>query len=373
MVQKRKTKKNRRMSPKRKRDTRKVFIAAASIAAGCVFLLFAAALFGTAGTLYDAAPAAELTQAEPGQLPYPEQAAKATDTKPPADTMVPADAQVSATKKATPALPQNSAQTSKLAGSLPQAEQAVAKRTKKSASKQKKESKYKVPAALENARLAFVIDDAGQDVERLRSYTSLPFPLAIAVMPCLAETKDCAALVIASGKELMLHQPMQAKNLNLWAGPGSITPDMELSEVRRTVEKNLNELGRGVRGLNNHEGSLITEDEVRIGAVLDVASDYGVFFLDSRTTSLTKAPQAASVRGMSILSRDVFIDNVTDNAAMLRQIYEGLSIANKTGKAIMIGHVDKSVTILPELLAELYPYLVEAGYRFVTPSQLLGN
>lgn len=359
MVQKRKTKKNRRMSPKRKRDTRKVFIAAASIAAGCVFLLFAAALFGTAGTLYDAAPAAELTQAEPGQLPYPEQAAKATDTKPPADTMVPADAQVSATKKAAPA--------------LPQAEQAVAKRTKKPASKQKKESKYKVPAALENARLAFVIDDAGQDVERLRSYTSLPFPLAIAVMPCLAETKDCAALVIASGKELMLHQPMQAKNLNLWAGPGSITPDMELSEVRRTVEKNLNELGRGVRGLNNHEGSLITEDEVRIGAVLDVASDYGVFFLDSRTTSLTKAPQAASVRGMSILSRDVFIDNVTDNAAMLRQIYEGLSIANKTGKAIMIGHVDKSVTILPELLAELYPYLVEAGYRFVTPSQLLRN
>ena len=196
-------------------------------------------------------------------------------------------------------------------------------------------------------------------------------PLAIAVMPGLEHTRKSAARIVVSGKELMLHQPMQAENLNLWAGPGAITPDMELGAIKALVRENLEELGAGVRGVNNHEGSLITGDEVRIGAVLDAAREYGVFFLDSRTTSRTKAPEAAALRRMKILERDIFIDNVLEREAMLEQIVEGLALANKNGKAIMIGHVDKSAAILPALLADLAPSLEEAGYGLVYPSQLL--
>ncbi len=228
-----------------------------------------------------------------------------------------------------------------------------------------------IPQAQDGARLAFVIDDAGQSRAALRRYLAVPLPLAIAVLPKLANTKESAAMVRAAGKELMLHQPMQAENLDLWAGPGAITPGMGLGEIKALIAENLAELGEGVRGLNNHEGSLITEDEVRIGAVLDAAQERGLFFMDSRTSAQTKAPDAARIRGMQILERDVFIDNVLEREAMLQQIREGLVLANKQGSAIMIGHVDKSADILPDLLTELAPLLRERGYQLVTPSQLL--
>lgn len=230
---------------------------------------------------------------------------------------------------------------------------------------------FVIPQAHGRVRLAFVLDDGGQNVDTLEAYLDLPMPLAVAVMPGLPLTRQSAAMVVAAGKELMLHQPMQSVKLDLWPGPGSIGPDMTAEQIQALVTANLEELGIGVRGMNNHEGSLITADRERIGAVLDAARDYGVFFMDSRTTSETKAPEAARERGMRILERDVFLDNVLERDAMFAQVSEGLELANKKGKAIMIGHVDKSAGILPELLADLYPALEAAGYEIVCPSQLM--
>ena len=230
---------------------------------------------------------------------------------------------------------------------------------------------FSIPPAQNNARLAFIIDDAGQSVARLKPYTELPFPLTIAVLPGLVYTADCSDLVRRSGKELMLHQPMQAENLAVNPGPCSIQPVMTVEETQSLIRANLAQLGEGVKGLNNHEGSLITENEVLIGAVLDVAREDGLYFVDSRTTMNTQAPAAAAARNMVILSRDVFLDNVTEREEILVQLLHGLALANKHGTAIMIGHVDKSVDVLPALLADIYPQLAKSGYVFVTPSQLL--
>ena len=169
----------------------------------------------------------------------------------------------------------------------------------------------------------------------------------------------------------MLHQPMQAQNLKMNPGPGAILPDMGMSEVYATVSQNLAELGPDVKGFNNHEGSLITCDLNMMGAVLDAAHDNNVFFVDSRTSKDTMAPFAALERDMKILEREVFIDDVIDRGEMLKQIMRGIDIANKKGKVIMIGHVDKSAKILPQLLSELYPELKAKGYQIVFPSQLL--
>lgn len=229
---------------------------------------------------------------------------------------------------------------------------------------------YAIPPAKNNATLIFVIDDAGYNVANVKAYASLPFPITIAVLPKLAHSKDAAYVVRANKKELILHQPMQSTNLKLNPGPGAITPDMTSAEIAALVKENLDEIGPEVKGLNNHEGSLITEDLSRIGTVLDVAKERKIYFLDSRTTVQTKAPQAASSRSMSIKERDVFIDDIVSREEMLAQIYRGLDIANKNGKVIMIGHVDKSVNILPALLKDMYPYLIAKGYKFAVPSQM---
>lgn len=230
--------------------------------------------------------------------------------------------------------------------------------------------KFNIPKAAPGAKIAFVIDDAGQSVSNLKKYTSLPFDISVAVLPGLSHTKDCAYVVRAAKKELLLHQPMQAENLNLDPGPCAIKPGMSTFEIAQIVKTNLDELGPGVKGMNNHEGSLITGNVIKIGAVLDVAAERGIYFLDSRTTAASMARQAALERDMNIKERDVFIDDIVDRDKMLEQIYRGIGIANKKGKVIMIGHVDKSAGILPQLLSELYPYLKKNGYTVTVPSRL---
>ena len=228
---------------------------------------------------------------------------------------------------------------------------------------------FAIPQAAKGATLVFIFDDAGQSVAKVKRYTSLPIPLTIAVLPQVSHSKECADAVRAAGKEVMLHQPMQAENLKLNPGAGAISPDMSTYEIASLLKKNLSEVGP-VKGINNHEGSLITEDVIKIGAVLDVAAEEGVYFLDSRTTAATKAPQAALERDMTIFERDVFLDDVVNRDRILDQIYRALGIANKKGRVIIIGHVDKSSDIIPSLLREMYPYLQQKGYRFATLSQL---
>ncbi len=233
-----------------------------------------------------------------------------------------------------------------------------------------KRSPFNIPTATKGATLVFVIDDAGLNVDNVKAYANLPFPITIAVLPKLKYSAECARAARAAGKEVILHQPMQASNLNISPGPGAITPDMNSYEIAATLKENIREVGP-VKGLNNHEGSLITENAIKIGFILDVATDEGLYFLDSRTTSATQARQAALERDIRIFERNApFLDNAISREEMLNEIYKGLAIANKSGTAIIIGHVDKSVKILPVLLKEMYPYLVEAGYRFAVPSAL---
>ncbi|MBP5748328.1 MAG: divergent polysaccharide deacetylase family protein [Treponema sp.] len=231
--------------------------------------------------------------------------------------------------------------------------------------------KFNIPPAKNAAKLAFVIDDGGMSPANVKKYTALPFPITVAVLPGLPHTAECAALVRRDGKELMLHQPMQAKNLGINPGPGAITPDMDSWGIQQIIEKNLGELGPGVKGFNNHEGSLITEDKVKMTFIIDLAMQKGLFFLDSRTTSQTQARQAALELDTHIIERNApFLDNAVNREEMLAEIYKGLEVANRDGFAVIIGHVDKSAAVLPKLLEELYPELVAKGYVFTTPSRL---
>lgn len=234
-----------------------------------------------------------------------------------------------------------------------------------------KNPRFDIPKAVNGATVVIVIDDAGLSVENVKKYASLPFPLTIAVLPRLEHSRECAQTSISLGKEVILHQPMQSVNHRLDPGPGKITVDMGFSEIADVIAKNLSSLGPGVKGMNNHEGSEVTGDVIRIGAVLDACQSHGIYFLDSRTTAATKAPQAALERDMKIYEKaGPYLDNELAREKMLERMYETLRYANNHGHALVIGHVDKSVKILPDLLAEMYPYMKAAGYKFATPSTL---
>ena len=218
-----------------------------------------------------------------------------------------------------------------------------------------------------SGKLIFVFDDAGSTVKQAAPFFRLPFPVTIAVLPGLPQSKATATAVRAARKEVFLHQPMQAVDRSIDPGPGSIQPEMSTGDVARIVRKNIVEIGP-IAGMNNHEGSLITADRNLIGAVLDVCIDTKIIFLDSRTSSKTQAPAAAMERGMHIWERDIFLDNTPVKADMLEMVNKGLEIADKKGYAIMIGHVQTPA--LAELLNEIYRDLQKQGYVFTTLSRM---
>ncbi len=226
-------------------------------------------------------------------------------------------------------------------------------------------NKFGFPLAVNGkAFLVVIFDDGGQNMAQLEKCVTLPFPVTVAVLPKLAYSAAAARRVRESGNEVMLHQPMQAVNLKVNPGAGAILPDMFSYEIESLLKENISEIGP-VAGINNHEGSLITEDEVRMRFILQLAHDQGIFFLDSRTTTETKVPSVAMDLGYSYYQRDVFLDNTKNRADILNEIKKGVAIANKKGTAIMIGHV-WSADILPAVLNEVYPELKAKGYVFTT-------
>jgi polysaccharide deacetylase 2 family uncharacterized protein YibQ len=223
------------------------------------------------------------------------------------------------------------------------------------------------PAPEHRGTLAFVIDDAGNNLRELEPFLRFPGPLTIAVLPGLPHSAEAARRIRAAGKEVFLHQPMEALG-GQYPGPGTVYAGMSREEARALIERNLDEIGP-VAGINNHQGSRITMDEGIMETVLALCRDRGIVFLDSRTTADTAAPQAARRLGMTIGERDVFLDNEQERAAMIQSVSLGLEKARVKGAAVMIGH-----TWSPELaavLTELYPGLTGQGYSLTTVSRLV--
>ncbi len=117
--------------------------------------------------------------------------------------------------------------------------------------------------------LVFIIDDAGYSMKQLEAFLRLPFPLTIAVLPGLPYSVMAAQAVRAAGKELILHQPMQALG-GQNPGPGAILLGMGKAEIEETVEANLKTVP-GAIGMNNHMGSAATTDLGIMEAVAAVA------------------------------------------------------------------------------------------------------
>lgn len=69
---------------------------------------------------------------------------------------------------------------------------------------------FGIPQAVGNPKIALVFDDGGYSLSDLQHFLDLPFPLAVAVLPQLKNSVAAAQKIRASGKELLLHQPMQA-------------------------------------------------------------------------------------------------------------------------------------------------------------------
>jgi uncharacterized protein len=219
-------------------------------------------------------------------------------------------------------------------------------------------------------RFALVIDDLGyMQPELVTRLCSLPVPFSVAVLPYQEYTRESAEIAHRLGKEVMLHLPMEPLGYpgpGHDPGPNAILYNLPEPEVRRRVRMALDEIPHRV-GVNNHMGSRITPDRIRMGWVLQEIKARKFFFVDSRTEKDSVAYDAAEQLGVPSVQRRVFLDDDKAFAAMEKQWERALKLAEKEGFVLIIGHIYPETV---EALEKLVPR-TKGQVRFVTAGQLV--
>ncbi|MCI5045434.1 MAG: divergent polysaccharide deacetylase family protein [Aquisalinus sp.] len=221
-------------------------------------------------------------------------------------------------------------------------------------------------------KIVVIFDDIGLNQSAYESLRTLPGPLTFSILPYVNDPDNLASDALARGHDVFLHLPMQPASEEEGAGPGALLVSDTPGTIRRKINRNLNAFS-GYSGVNNHMGSLFTRDRARMKIVLSELDQRGFYFVDSLTSGGSVAGEVAAQLGMSILSRDVFLDSDYQNLSE-RVIRERLgeleSIARNKGYAVAIAHPYKKTidTIRPWLVS-----LEMRGFELVTVTELLGE
>ncbi len=186
--------------------------------------------------------------------------------------------------------------------------------------------------------ISVVIDDMGINKRRTLDIISIKAPLTSSFLTYGRDLAKMAQMAKDSGHEIMIHAPMEPKvSANL--APDTLKTDMDKAEVEKVFKQMLDKFENiEVGGINNHMGSKFTEDKERLGFVMSMLKNRNMFFLDSKTTAVSKGKELAQEQEVAFAQRDVFLDNENDYDYILKQLEKTEKIALKKGYAIAICH-----------------------------------
>jgi len=217
-------------------------------------------------------------------------------------------------------------------------------------------------------RIAIIIDDIGYHYEHGKRSINLPGAVTLAVIPFTPNATRLANLAHKQGKELMLHAPMS--NINgTPMEPGALTEDMNRETFISRLRESIDSVPH-IQGLNNHMGSLLTQQAPAMSWLMGELKAQQLYFVDSRTSANSVAWQSARNQALPTLKRDIFLDHERNEIFIEQQFQRLLRIATSQGQAVGIGHP------YPETLAYLtkaIPELKLLNIELVSISALMTN
>ncbi|MCP4750291.1 MAG: divergent polysaccharide deacetylase family protein [Proteobacteria bacterium] len=217
-------------------------------------------------------------------------------------------------------------------------------------------------------RLVVIVDDLGNRMDVFNKLILLDFDITYSVMPQLAYSQETAEIVYRAGREVMLHQPMQPKEWPKFnPGTGALLLQDDFDTIIGKMEKNLQSVPYAV-GVNNHMGSAYTQYADGLDTVMKVLNERALFFLDSKTAPGRIAKRSAQRYLVPYLSRDIFLDNNTNEPDTKEQLFKAVRIAKRRGWVIVICHPYPTTY---QVLAENLPVLEEQGIKVTRVSDLL--
>ena len=222
---------------------------------------------------------------------------------------------------------------------IPKKQSIIYKNTQQIQIKEKEKKpivKYTTPIIQKKNRpiLAILIDDVTTS-KQVRKIKNIGYPITMSFLPPTPSHKNSATIT----KQLdiyMIHLPLEARTKRYEEINTLHTKD-SLYQIDKRI-KYLKNIYPKAKYINNHTGSKFTSNKEAMDKLMQVLQKYNFIFVDSRTTSKTKAKQFAKLHDVKYLSRNIFLDNKQDKKYIQKQLKKAISIAKRKGVAIAIGH-----------------------------------
>ncbi|PKE27764.1 hypothetical protein CWS43_25255 [Rahnella sp. AA] len=217
------------------------------------------------------------------------------------------------------------------------------------------------------AKLSILIDDFGYRQHEENQVLQMPKAVSVAIFPNAPDSQMMMNKAHQQGREILIHLPMAPLSKQPLE-KDTLTPSMSAAEVKRIVDQAISNIPYAI-GINNHMGSAMTSSLTGMENVMQAMNAHNLFFLDSMTIGNTQSVKAAQGTRVKVIKRNVFLDDVQNEAEIRRQFERAIQLARKNGYAIAIGHPHPTtVKVLQQMLPNLPSDIV-----LVRPSDLLNE
>lgn len=209
------------------------------------------------------------------------------------------------------------------------------------------------PPTAGKPKIVLVIDDMGVDRKRTAQIIALKGPLTLSFLTYANDLETQTKAARAAGHELLLHVTMEPGSKTIDPGPNVLLTEHDPQEILKRLRWGLSRFDSFI-GINNHMGSKFTSDVNGMTVVMEEIKRRGLIFLDSRTSETTVGSALARRFKVPYAERNIFLDNLNDEAAVFANLVEVERLARSAGFAVAIGHPrDATIKILPKWIKEV--------------------
>ena len=184
-------------------------------------------------------------------------------------------------------------------------------------------------------KLVIIMDDMSFH-SQVESLKKLNIPITPSFFPA-SKRHPNTPIYAKQFKHYMVHFPMQAMSKTFPEEEKTLHIDSSYNFILNRVIDIKKEFPE-VKFVNNHTGSKFTSNLKAMKKLYMVLNKENMIFVDSRTTSKTKAPLLSKKYNQILLSRNVFLDNKADVKYIQKQLKDAVYLAKKRGYAIAICH-----------------------------------
>jgi polysaccharide deacetylase 2 family uncharacterized protein YibQ len=218
--------------------------------------------------------------------------------------------------------------------------------------------------------ITIVVDDfGGISGKLLDGFFELDKEVTFAVFPDEAHSVSTMQRATLQGRDTIIHVPMEPIGYpRINPGKNAILVQHTEDRIDKMLSQFINKMPDCI-GINNHMGSLATNDSDVMQAVMNTLKRHDKLFLDSRTTNVSVAYQTAQKTHLRAFRNDIFLDSPNiSQSNMEAKINQIIRLSESRRHVIAITHCHNQDKL--DYLKSFIQRLKKAGYILIPLSEI---